>query len=462
MDKESTTRSLETHALHELDNPGDPALLSTSQTERPRQDGFDQAELDCLDEDVEEGVEGLDELDAPPPDENPDERRTEYHQNLEDERGIAQEMSEKSTKRVHLQQRLTVQLFIHSWLAFFSILGTLARLGVQWLTLYKNAPITTNVLWANFGGSLVLGFLQEDRALFAKERGRVLVSPSRSDLEYDEGSQRKHQEARETEAAAKKGIPLYIGLAVGFCGSFTSYSSFMRDMFLGLSNDLAGLGQRVAPRNAGWSVASVLGVMITEIAVSMSGLALGAHIAVALLPLLLRVPKMNSARVVNPLGVFLGICSWLGAIFLAVWPSHNVWRGEVVFALVFGPFGAILRYWLSIKLNRKTRSFPLGTFLANMLGTAILAISYDLQHVHLGSGIVGGNVLGCEILAGISDGFCGCLTTVSTWVAELRSLRKHHAYVYGFVSVGIGFSLMVVIVGTVRWTLGLSMPICQI
>lgn len=133
-----------------------------------------------------------------------------------------------------------------------------------------------------------------------------------------------------------------------------------------------------------------------------------------------------------------------------------------VFAIVFAPMGTIVRYWLSVQLNRCIKSFPIGTFSANMLGTALLAMAYDLQHTNLQGNIVGGSLIGCQVLAGITEGFCGCLTTVSTWVAELKSLRKRHAYLYGVTSIAIGFSLMIVIVGALQWTSGLRVPVCKI
>ncbi|CAG8615788.1 1039_t:CDS:2 [Scutellospora calospora] len=43
-------------------------------------------------------------------------------------------------------------LYTVSHLIFFSILGTLARLGVQWFSFYPGTPIVTPVLWANVGG----------------------------------------------------------------------------------------------------------------------------------------------------------------------------------------------------------------------------------------------------------------------------------------------------------------------
>jgi hypothetical protein len=51
-----------------------------------------------------------------------------------------------------------------SWIIFFSILGTLARLGVQAMSTYPYSVFPSPVLWANLGGSMFLGFLLEDRA----------------------------------------------------------------------------------------------------------------------------------------------------------------------------------------------------------------------------------------------------------------------------------------------------------
>jgi hypothetical protein len=67
--------------------------------------------------------------------------------------------------------KLLTSLYTLSYLTFFSILGTLARVGIEALTLYPGAPITTPVIWANFAGSLFMGFLAEDRKLFLEEWG---------------------------------------------------------------------------------------------------------------------------------------------------------------------------------------------------------------------------------------------------------------------------------------------------
>jgi CrcB protein len=48
------------------------------------------------------------------------------------------------------------------------------------------------------------------------------------------------------------------------------------------------------------------------------------------------------------------------------------------------------------------------------------------------------------------DGFCGALTTVSTFVAELNGLRRMHAWMYGAASVVGGLAVMLVVMESVR------------
>ena len=126
-----------------------------------------------------------------------------------------------------------------------------------------------------------------------------------------------------------------------------------------------------------------------------------------------------------------------------------------MFALVFAPLGCLGRFYASIYLNSKIASFPLGTFVVNILGTMVLGMSSDLQYVPVGG------VIGCQVLQGIEDGFCGCLTTVSTWVGELSSLKRRNAYRYGAVSVLVALGSLVVIMGTLKWTKEIEGLECQ-
>ncbi|GAB1214689.1 hypothetical protein ATERTT37_003853 [Aspergillus terreus] len=350
------------------------------------------------------------------------------------------------------------RLFTLSYLVFFAIFGTLARLGLQALTFYPGAPVVTGVLWANVGGSLLMGFFLEDKNLFREEWGQTSpTSPSKTD---PSAASARHK-------SVKKTIPLYIGLTTGFCGSFTSFSSFIRDVFLALTNDLATpstASSPIPPRNGGYSFMALLAVILTTVALSLAALIFGAHLALALDPLTPSVPFRFARRVLDPLFVLLGWGCWLGAIFLAIWPpdrhdaSPEHWRSRAVFAVVFAPLGCLLRYYVSLALNARIPSFPLGTFAVNVFGTIILAMCFDLQRV----ADIGATVLtSCQVLEGVQDGFCGTSTTVSTWVAELNGLgRRRQAYFYGVVSIAVGLGFFVVIAGSLGWTRGFVDPIC--
>jgi len=144
--------------------------------------------------------------------------------------------------------------------------------------------------------------------------------------------------------------------------------------------------------------------------------------------------------------------------------SQETWRGQVIFGVVFAPLGTLMRFYAAIYMNGIFATFPLGTLVVNVLGCIVLGMAWDLDHAPLNSSLqsVGGGVIGCQVLQGIQDGFCGCLTTVSTWVLELTSLKRRHAYFYGLMSILLSLAFLVVIMGTLQWMQGFSEPSCSI
>ena len=386
--------------------------------------------------------------------------------------------------------RFATELYTVSYLILFSILGTLARLGLQALTFYPGAPIQMGLLWANFGGSLLMGFLLEDHKLFRecvrsschdqaeRREDEETGDRNKSDPElrpYIAAAQR--QAISKQQAAVKKTIPLYIGLATGFCGSFTSFSAFIRDAYLALANRLPVpishtspaiiVPGSTVPRNGGYSFMAICAVILVTLMLCLGALLLGAHLAIALESWTPGIPNLAARKTVDRMIVFVAWGAWLGALFMTIWPPdrpggpvgqaprmQDSWRGKALFALVFAPLGCLLRFYASLHLNGKIQSFPLGTFTVNIVGVVLEGVFFDLQHVPLGGRV------GCQVLQGLGDGFCGCLTTVSTWVAELKGLRIRHAYVYGSVSVGVAVGLMVIIMGSYQWTMGFHAPLC--
>jgi fluoride ion exporter CrcB/FEX len=354
--------------------------------------------------------------------------------------------------------RVISQVYVSSNLIFFSILGTLARLGIAAINTYPGAPVMFGTLWANFAGCLVMGFLLEDRMLFQHDLGvqRRSANTANGDNEGSDSGVVAKASAKKAHGAIKKTIPLYIGLATGFCGSLTTFSSFIKDSFLALSNDMVtpGVSGLPMPRNGGYSFEALLAVIFVTASLSLSGIFVGAHIAIAGERITPSVSGPRTRRVLDVLVAVLGWGSWLGAVILAIVPPHDFWRGRAIFSLVFAPLGCLLRFHLSLWLNGKVASFPVGTFVANMVGTVVLGMAWDIAHAQIGG------VIGCQLLQGVEDGFCGCLTTISTWAAELSSLKRRHAYVYGLASVVVALVLMIAIMGGKRWSGGFDALLC--
>ena len=288
--------------------------------------------------------EDLDEIAAPPPVETLDDddkaRRGDY---LEQRRGSeddaapppfgpsraqSRSLLDRSEQPRDQRPKYLLRVYTISYLVFFSFLGTLARLGLQWLTFYPGAPIITPVLWANIAGSLVMGFLSEDKRLFRNADSKML-SPF--------AEKRDAETEKKEHSKVKKTIPLYVGLATGFCGSFTSFSSFERDVFLALSNDLpapiyhpvpAGTAYpsftSTIPRNGGYSFMAVLAVIISTIGLSLAALFMGAHLALALGRFTPILPFHFTRRIIDPLFVFLAAGCWIGAILLSIFPPDRL------------------------------------------------------------------------------------------------------------------------------------------
>lgn len=421
----------------------------------------------CID--PENGLNGLNEVAAPPPIYNIPEDSTRQPEYLETLRASKEngppdqretptaDLVDKSQTGKESSLRIPPMVYTIAHLVFFSIAGTILRLAIECLTFYPSSPVNTPVLWANVGGSFIMGFLSEDQRLF------------RTETLHDRQAATKH----------KKTVPLFIGLTTGFCGSLTSFSTFIRDVFLALANDLtipfgpysgvslfdSAPSGAYAP-NGGFSFMAILAVLFTEIGLSLCGLILGAHLAMATSAYIPTLSQRWLQRLIDPIVCILAVSSWVAVICLAaslpknsgevtLW-SAEMWRGPVIFALVFAPLGTLVRFFASLKLNGRVVSFPLGTFVANVGGTMVLGMAYSLQH----ASISGASVVGCQVLQGIMDGFCGCATTVSTWVLELTSLRKRHAYFYAAASIVVALCALVLEIGSLKWSKGLVTPSC--
>lgn len=107
--------------------------------------------------------------------------------------------------------------------------------------------------------------------------------------------------------------------------------------------------------------------------------------------------------------------------------------------------GALLRWLLSLKYNSVFSAMPLGTLMANLIGGYVvgLAIAYFSQASGISS----------EWRLFIVTGFCGGLTTFSTFSAEVVFLLQQgrFAWAIGVIAAHVAGSLIMTIAGLASW-----------
>ncbi|RCK65610.1 Fluoride export protein 1 [Candida viswanathii] len=316
-----------------------------------------------------------------------------------------------------------------------SIWGVLVRKGLIALTSYKGSFLS-GVIWANFTACVVMGLAVDGEHLW---------------LGLLDGD----------EYAAKGAIPVYTGLTTGFCGTVSSFSSVMLEAFNKAADTEIGVYYHYP--NGAYGIMEFLAVMLAQFGLSVMGFHMGKHL-LALVDKHLPALSRRTYRILEIISMGLGVALVIITCFLIGFKHKGAWRSWT-FAMLFAPPGAVLRYYLSKYLNSKVANFPMGTFAANILGSLLLAV-FTL----IGRGkLVGGDGTrrivthtdGCHVLNGLDDGFCGALTTVSTFVAELFGLRTWFSYRYGTVSIMVGFAVFILVLGSYNWTIGLTDPYCS-
>jgi len=104
----------------------------------------------------------------------------------------------------------------------------------------------------------------------------------------------------------------------------------------------------------------------------------------------------------------------------------------VLLVLVGGAIGAPARYLTDrVVQSRHTSGFPWGTFVVNTVGSLIL-------------GVVLGSTASPGLTALVGTGFCGALTTYSTFGYETVALASRRAWLFatlnalGSIAAGLG------------------------
>lgn len=107
--------------------------------------------------------------------------------------------------------------------------------------------------------------------------------------------------------------------------------------------------------------------------------------------------------------------------------------------------GALLRWQLGLRLNEIFPALPPGTLVANMVGGYIIGVAIAL--------FANFSDIAPEWRLFVITGFCGGLTTFSTFSAEVINLLQAGRYGWAATSIAthVGASLIATILGLLSW-----------
>ncbi|HXO63284.1 MAG TPA: fluoride efflux transporter CrcB [Steroidobacteraceae bacterium] len=123
-----------------------------------------------------------------------------------------------------------------------------------------------------------------------------------------------------------------------------------------------------------------------------------------------------------------------------------MWKAIVAVSLG-SSLGALLRWWLGMRLNAYFTTIPPGTLAANLIGGYVIGLAIALFASY--------SALAPEWRLFVITGFCGGLTTFSTFSAEVVTLLQQGraSWALGAAAVHLLGSLIMTFagIGTVAW-----------
>jgi CrcB protein len=123
-----------------------------------------------------------------------------------------------------------------------------------------------------------------------------------------------------------------------------------------------------------------------------------------------------------------------------------MWKSIVAIALG-GSLGSVLRWWLGVLLNAHFPTIPPGTLTANLVGGYIIGLAVAFFATY--------SALAPEWRLFVITGFCGGLTTFSTFSAEIVALLQQGRTLWalGAAATHLGGSILMTFagIGTFMW-----------
>lgn len=124
----------------------------------------------------------------------------------------------------------------------------------------------------------------------------------------------------------------------------------------------------------------------------------------------------------------------------------TLWRSMIAVA-VGGMVGCLMRWFLALILNRYFPTIPPGTLAANLIGCYVIGVALAVFTLN--------PAISVEWRLFVTTGFCGGLTTFSTFSAEVVTLMQSGrlGWAMGTIAVHLIGSLLMTLAGiaTITW-----------
>ncbi|EKF38233.1 hypothetical protein MOQ_001562 [Trypanosoma cruzi marinkellei] len=286
--------------------------------------------------------------------------------------------------------------------ACWSLAGTALRLAIEQAFVRDSVLTTYSTYGSNCIGSYLMGFI----ASLASSKTQSIIFPW-----------------------------IFRSLLVGFCGSMTTFSTWMLDT--------------VKQERVALCFGELVSGLTMPFVFFLWGRDTAFFLRACMMPALGCINGMSASRselggrqmhLANVVFLFMSIVAAV-VVPVAIEASvhHDLLNVSFINrrSVLISPLGAVPRYLLAQLLNGNSRfwNFPIGTFAANMIAVFLMGL---LDHFYRSKGNVW-----CKIAM---DGLCGSLSTVSSFVNEIfgfyGSDNRRMMYIYAIISVAVGTAIM--------------------
>lgn len=242
---------------------------------------------------------------------------------------------------------------------------------------------------------------------------------------------------------------IYVGVTSGFCGSLTTFSSWQFQSSTVLVHWEGLEPSDFESYSGAWNqMLGCITMLLIGMTLSYSAFHLGMWVS-NVFPQgressEVTLPERSSNRHRDVLH-FAFIFLFFGGLLLL---CGLVARFDFFWITVFAPFGVLCRYQLARQFNKSSFYLPWGTLIANLFATLLVGLLFVWKSSSSNTGAT-------YFIMGATTGFCGCLSTVSTFIMEVHihsNKNLRHNFYYVVLSLGASQFILLIVNGSYVWS----------